>query len=91
MRFWIRACAMSDAAFLLPSSDLDESVSILKERSVEARGHDWIREGYDYIEHWVKDDCNHRLATLTIYTEGKSPEETRDEIVDAIHMRETRR
>ena len=34
--------------------------------------------------YWVKDDCNHRLATLTVYTEGKTPEETRDEILQKI-------
>lgn len=70
--------------FLLPSSDLNKSVRILKERSLQSRNHDWVRDGYDFIEHWVKDDCNHRLATFTIYTEGKTPEETCDEIIEHI-------
>lgn len=67
--------------FLLPSPDLDRSVTILRQRSLEQRETDWIFDGYDFIEHWVKDDYNSILATMTIYTEGKTPEETRDEIL----------
>jgi chloramphenicol 3-O-phosphotransferase len=66
--------------FLLPSPDLDRSVRTLRERSVADRGADWIADGYDFMEHWVKDSCNHGLATLTVYTEGRTPEETCTEI-----------
>lgn len=66
---------------LLPSSDLARSVQILRERSKAERGWDWSADGYDFIEHWVKDPDNHRLATITVYTEGKSPQETCDEIL----------
>ena len=37
-------------------------------------------DGYDFVEHWVKDSCNHDLATLTVYTEGRTPQETCAEI-----------
>lgn len=70
---------------LLPSSDLQRSVSLLRKKSIEERKRDWIHDGYDFIEHWVKDDCNHSLSTVTIYTEGKSPEQTRDEALNAIY------
>ena len=76
--------ALSDilnVILLLPSPDLDHSVTVLRERCTKQRGRDWIANGYDFIEHWVKDECNHRLATMTIYTEGKTSEETRNEIV----------
>ncbi len=66
---------------LLPSADLDRSVRLLKERCKEERGGDWVRDGYDFIEHWVKDSCNHDLATLTVFTEGKTPTETCDDIL----------
>ena len=69
---------------LLPSSDLERSVSLLRQNSIEKRKRDWIHDGYDFIEHWVKDDCNHTLSTVTIYTEGKSPEQTRDGILNTI-------
>lgn len=69
---------------LLPTEDLDRSVSLLKERTINQRNTDWIMEGYDFIEHWVKDDCNHDLATITVYTDGKTPEQTCAEILKAI-------
>jgi energy-coupling factor transporter ATP-binding protein EcfA2 len=72
-----------NVVLLLPSADLDRSVRILlRERCLSERGTDWIRDGYDFIEHWVKDSCNHDLATLTIFTEGKTPMETCQEIID---------
>ncbi|AFY96449.1 shikimate kinase [Chamaesiphon minutus] len=67
---------------LLPCADLDRSVRILKERCMSERGSDWIKDGYDFIAHWVKDSCNHDLATMTIFTEGKTPMETCEEIID---------
>ena len=76
----------SNVIFLLPSPNLDHSVSILRQRSIMQRGWNWIVDGCDFIEHWVKGDCNHHLATMTIYTEGKTPEQTRDEILQAIKL-----
>lgn len=66
---------------VLPSPDLDESASILKARCQAERGQDWVHDGYDAIEHWVKDACNHELATLTVYTNGNTPLQTCDEIL----------
>jgi len=71
---------------LLPNADLDRSVSLLRQRSIKESKRDWIHDDYDFIEHWVKDACNHRLSTATIYTEGKTPEQTRDEILKAINV-----
>jgi hypothetical protein len=69
---------------VLPSPDLDLSVQILKERSLSQRGYDWIADGYDFIAHWVKDRCNHELATLTVYTQDKTPQQTCDEILQCV-------
>jgi hypothetical protein len=69
---------------VLPSPDLDLSVQILKERSLGQRGFDWIVDGYDFIEHWVKDRCNHELATLAVYTQDKTPQQTSDEILQGV-------
>jgi hypothetical protein len=69
---------------VLPSPDLDLSVQILKERSLSQRGFDWIADGYDFIAHWVKDRCNHELATLTVYTQDKTPQQTCDEILQCV-------
>lgn len=71
---------------LLPTADLDLSVSLLRQRCIEKRNRDWIDEGYDFIEHWVKDDCNHDLATVTIYTDSKTPVQISEEILKTINV-----
>ena len=67
---------------ILPSADLDKSVQILNDRNggVESNG-------LDFNEHFVKHHSNHDLATIVVYTEGKSPEETRDEILNRVMFR----
>lgn len=73
-----------NVVLLLPSADLDRSVRLLKEMCKSERGDDWVKDGYDFIEHWVKDSCNRDLATLTIFTENKTPIETCEEILARI-------
>lgn len=73
--------AFRNVILLLPSADLTRSVQVLRERSVRERDTDWIHDGYDFFDHWVRDPCNSRLARRTIYTDGRSPDDTRDEIL----------
>ena len=74
-----------NVVLILPSPDLDRSVAVLRERSLQQRKWDWRVEGYDFLARWVKDEANHRLATVTVYTEGKTPEQTRDEILHRVN------
>ncbi len=69
----------NNVILLLPSSDLEESIEILNDRTGG-----FIREGFDFHEHFVKHPSNHLLAKKVHYTKGKSPEESRDEIVDQL-------
>ncbi len=61
---------------LLPSPDLDESVLLLNQQGGEC-----VDGGLDFHEHFVKHPSNHALAKITIYTKGKTPEKTRDEVL----------
>jgi hypothetical protein len=65
-----------NVVLLLPSPDPAESVRILKGRygGLESNG-------VDFDAHFVTHDSNHDLATLVVYTEGKTPEETCAEIL----------
>ena len=76
----------TNVVLLLPSPDLDLSIQILRERSLSQRGIHWKPGSYDFFEHWIKDECNHKLSTLTVFTDGKSPEQTRDEIMHRIYL-----
>jgi hypothetical protein len=68
---------------LLPSPDLARSTRILSERNgfVPAPGR------LNPIEHMVHHPSSFELARLVVYTEGRSPEQTRDEILSRIGSR----
>ncbi len=63
------------AILLLPSPDLDESVRVLEGRQRPTF------DGMELNEHFIRHLSNRALAKLSAYTLGKTPEETRDEIL----------
>jgi shikimate kinase len=70
-----RALAPSpNVVLLLPSPDRTVSYLALRQRYW-----DWI--GIERNEHYVKHHSNHDLAKQTFYNKGKTPLETRDEIL----------
>jgi shikimate kinase len=69
---------------LLPTPDLDESVRILRERAG-----DEVSTDLDFHEHFVKHHSNHDLAKIVVYTEGKTPEESCEEISALLTQRRT--
>ena len=68
-----------NVVLLLPSPDLDESLRILQERSGGP-----APQGFDLNAHFVRHHSNHDLAKIVIYTQGKKPDQTRDDILAAI-------
>ncbi len=60
---------------IMPSPDLDESISILNERTGG-----FVSDGFDFHERFVRSRCNYELAKNTVYTKGKTPKETCEEI-----------
>jgi shikimate kinase len=68
-----------NVVLLLPSPDLEESIRILHAR-VGAPAPD----EFDLNAHFVKHHSNYDLARIVVYTEGKTPEQTRDEILAAV-------
>lgn len=74
---------------LLPSPDVDRSLHIL-----DARLHllepDLPDSFFDMIarfnRYFLEHPANPLLATITVYTDGKSPQQTRDEIIAALNL-----
>jgi shikimate kinase len=60
---------------IMPSPDLEESISTLNERTGG-----YVSNGFDFHENFVRSRCNYELAKHTVYTKGKTPEETCAEI-----------
>jgi hypothetical protein len=62
---------------LLPTADLRESVALLRERCGVAAGEPYINDLY------TADDTFFRLARFVVYTQGKTPQETCEEVLAA--------
>ena len=73
-----------NVVLLLPSPDVQHSIAVLRARSEAEQGWGWAVEGYDFIARWVEDPGNAELATLTVFTEHRTPEQTCDEILRRI-------
>ena len=69
---------------LLPSPDLDKSVEILNGRFRELllrEVGEVNEELFEVNAHFVKHPSNQKLAKIVVFTEGKTPEETCEEIL----------
>lgn len=72
---------------LLPSPDLDDSAEILKDRLIRMlieAGKEFTDELFELNEYFVKHPSNRQLAKQTVYTQGKTPEEICDELVQKL-------
>lgn len=65
---------------ILPSPDTDETLQILKARDV----HPPADLNFDFNRHFLERGFYQRLAKHTVFTRGKLPEETRDEILGLV-------
>jgi adenylate kinase family enzyme len=72
--------AIPNVVLLLPSPDPDESLCLLATRGAHpdpafvASVNDWF----------LRDPSNRRLATMTVYTKDRTPEETCEEVVERL-------
>jgi hypothetical protein len=64
-----------EVVFLLPFEDPARSLTLLRSRSEAARGHDWVRDGFDFLEDWIGSEQNRALAIRTVHVGGLFPEE----------------
>lgn len=70
-----------NVAFLLPSPDLDEAVRLLN-----AQNGGMIDQGVDFNEQFIKHHSNHDLATIVVYTKGKTPEDVAAELESRVRL-----
>ena len=71
-----------NVVLILPSPDLGESIRILDERLAGEP----VELNFDFTARFVKHPANHDLAKFTVYTKGKTPEETCDEILGLVTL-----
>jgi hypothetical protein len=68
---------------IMPDPDLELSIAILNERTGG-----FISRGFDFHEHFVRHPSNYILAKHIIYTNGKTPDESCQEIIDWLAISE---
>ena len=68
-----------NVVLILPSADLATSLQVLRDRQPSLRD---ITP--DINEHFLRHQSNYELATFTVYTAGRSPEDTCAEILQRI-------
>ncbi len=66
---------------LLPSPDPDESLRILNKQQGKTQA-----DEMDINEHFIRHHSNYDLANFTVYRQDKTPEETRDEILNLVKV-----
>jgi len=71
-----------NVVLVLPSPDRQESIRILNERTRDLVGS--FGQGFNWNEYFVRHRSNYDLAKLVVYTKDKTPEETRDEILELV-------
>ena len=81
VRSLLAPCA---TVLLLPSPDNEESLRLLRRRAIERNGGDWIMDGVDILDQWVSGEQNRLLASVTAYTDGRTPEELADHVFEAL-------
>jgi shikimate kinase len=69
-----------NVVLLLPSPDIEESLRILKARDAQPPAD----LNYDINRHFLERGFYQRLACHTVYSVGKTPEESRDEILATV-------
>jgi len=79
-----------NVVLVLPSPDPDASIKILRDRVKERPGSSYFLDhDFDFFSHWVKSHCNADLAKITIYTEGKTPEQSTNELIQLLTQQKT--
>lgn len=65
---------------ILPSPDPDESVRTLNQRLLD----EGIAFNFDFSAHFVRHRSNYLLAKHIVYTNGKTPQQTVDEVIELL-------
>lgn len=68
-----------NVVLVLPSPDPQESIAQLHQRTRSLPG-----KGFDIHAHFVNHPSNEKLANYVVYTKGKRPKQTRDEILECV-------
>ena len=76
----------SNVVYIIPSENKEESIQILNDRLTSRNVS--LKELNDN-KHFISMPCNEQLATITLYTKNKNPEQTCEELMRKIERNNT--
>lgn len=81
--------AFEHVILVLPSPEADESIEVLNQRLAALLEREGVKDTDEILalnEHFVRYPANAELAKKIIYTEGKTPQQCCDEIVEWVEV-----
>lgn len=69
---------------VLPGADREHALTVLRARSVAAKGTDWVRDGHDFLAEWFDDAGTRGLAHRTFLTGADDPAASARRLVDVL-------
>lgn len=71
-----QALVGADVALLRPTGEMGSTLAVLRRRCLDSKGHGWEVDGVDWLQRWLTDGLDERLATRMVLTQGQSPDGT---------------
>ena len=65
--------AVPHVVLVLPGADREHALTVLRSRSLAAKGTDWVRDGHDFLAEWFDDVGTRDLAHRTFVTGAEDP------------------
>lgn len=78
------AIAQPTVVLILPDADAQRSIDVLRARRRSSNGDDWVRDGHDYLDEWVRSEQHRALADVIVHAEERTPEAYATVIADSI-------
>lgn len=69
---------------VLPGADREHALTVLRARSVAAKGTDWVRDGHDFLAEWFDDVGTRGLAHRTFLTGADDPAASARRLLDVL-------
>jgi shikimate kinase len=76
-----RALTTERVVSIRPAIDVETSVSVLRQRCIASKGHDWMRDGIDWLHRWCSDGRDESLANESVHNAGQTVNQSVDRIL----------
>lgn len=76
--------ASAHVLWVEPHHELDRSLALLRRRNVQERNINYVFDGHDMLAEWLTDQRSKSLATAVHYTQGLTPQQSIQEVIQIL-------